>query len=127
MADRALPDPRRPIPAPHHHPDQPTAVSAAQLITPRAGSLRALALNAIAAAEPDGLTDVELAAATGVYLYSIAPRRTELLHAGWLDDSGRRRPTPQRRPAIVWVLSDDARSLLNSTPTTATESETRHP
>ncbi len=104
-----LPDVRGDIgPAPTHHPGTDTERVSADLIRPRAGTLRARALTALQAAEPYGLTDDELAEATEVYLYSIAPRRVELTKRGWVMDSGNRRTSSHGRPAVVWVLTGPA-------------------
>lgn len=89
-----------------------TETAAAQLVQPRTGTHRDTALKAIAAA-PDGLTDEELAATTGIHQPSIAPRRVELAKQGWVHDSGRTRPTRQGAEATVWVLTPPARSKLS--------------
>lgn len=105
-----LPEYRGPAEGQSHHPGQPTERGAAQLISPRTGTLRALVIDALTT-WPD-LTDEELASVTGKYLYSIAPRRTELLHLGWVVDTGTRRKTTQGVHAIAWALSHDARIRL---------------
>lgn len=84
-----------------HRNARDTERDAAELIAPKAGTLRRLAYDALLAA-PDGLTDLELAARTSKWLYSIAPRRVELVRAGLVIDSGIRRPGPTGARAIVW-------------------------
>ncbi len=78
---------------------------AALEVMPRTGTQRRRVLAAIADS-PGGLTDHELAEKTGLYLYSAAPRRTELLRGGWVRDSGARRTTPLGSEAVVWTLTD---------------------
>lgn len=108
----SLLDPTGRIPAPAHRDGSDTEYLAAQMMTPKAGTLRERALLAIARADDRGLTDHELADATEVYLYSIAPRRTELVRMGWVEDSGDRRDSPMKRPAVVWVLTAAGRAAL---------------
>lgn len=86
-----------------------TEAHAAALVAPRAGTQRLRVLAAIADAGDSGLTDPELAATTGLYLYSAAPRRNELLNGGWLEDSGLRRSTGRGGGAIAWRLSPAGR------------------
>ena len=112
MTANPLPDVTDQIPAPYHHDGPGSEQEASALITPRAGTLRERALVAIHGAGEDGLTDHELARKTGVYLYSIAPRRSELVKLGWVEDSGERRLTPGGVHAVVWVLSGRARGQL---------------
>ena len=59
-------------------------------------------------AAPDGLTDFELAAVMGRQQTSVGKRRGELVSAGLIRDSGRRRPAPSGAKAIVWVLDEGA-------------------
>lgn len=112
MTASNLPDPADERPAPTHHNGSDTEHEAADLMTPKAGTLRERALNAIASAGDAGLTDHELSETTNVYLYSIAPRRGELLRLGWVEDSGTRRLTPGGVHAIVWTLTVRARAQL---------------
>jgi hypothetical protein len=58
---------------------------------------------AIVGAGVNGLTDEETSHRTGFRLSSADKRRGELMKAGLVVDSGRRRPTTSRSPAIVWV------------------------
>lgn len=80
--------------------------AAALAVMPRSGTQRRRVLAAIALAGEQGLTDHELADVTGLYLYSAAPRRTELLRGGWVRDSGKRRETPLGAEAVVWTLTE---------------------
>ncbi len=81
-----------------------TEREAAEAIAPRVGIWRWRVLQAIAASR-DGLTDWEIHKQTGGLLYTVAPRRVELLEAGLIEDSGRRRRIPTGRRAIVWVVT----------------------
>lgn len=89
-----------------------TERAAALAAMPRTGTNRMRALAAMALAGGDGLTDYELAEQTRIYLYSIAPRRVELLKGGWVRDSGHRRETPNGTPAVVWVLTEAGAARL---------------
>lgn len=66
---------------------------------------RALVLAVIAEAGVFGATDAEIEAATGLRAQSVSPRRGELRAQGLIVNSERRRPTPRRRPAAVWVVA----------------------
>lgn len=97
-------------PALHSEPTR-TERAAAYMQIPRLGTVRAKVLDTIAAAE-DGMTAPEVAKSTGVYLYTAAPRVTELRDAGWLADTGRTRPTDRGTEAIVWALTPEGRDAL---------------
>mgnify|MGYP005855329159 CR=1 FL=1 len=107
-----LSDPSTPRPAPAHFPGRDTEIEAARLVAPQAGTWRSRVLEAIAAAGEVGMTDWELHERLGGALYTVAPRRAELVRMGWLADSGRRRSTNTGRSAIVWVLSAAGRAQL---------------
>jgi DNA-binding transcriptional ArsR family regulator len=81
--------------------DPETSHHAAEDAEPRAGTNRAKALAALRD-HPEGLTDFELADLTGVAQTSIGVRRHELEMAGFVEDSGLRRPAPSGSQAIVW-------------------------
>jgi hypothetical protein len=58
------------------------------------------------ARHPHGLTDYELANITGKQQNSIGKRRTEMLHCGYVADSGNRRPNPATNSGcIVWRIT----------------------
>jgi hypothetical protein len=100
----ALSDPTLDAEGQRHATGSDTERAAALAVMPRSGTQRATVLEAIAAS-PSGLTDAELAEVTGLYLYSAAPRRCELVAGGWVRDTGRRRRTGHGNPAAVWVLT----------------------
>lgn len=71
------------------HPD--TSRAAARGITPRTGTQRRRVLDHIARCGTEGATDAELQEALGLNGNSERPRRIELVEAGLIVDSGRRR------------------------------------
>lgn len=100
-------------PAPHHRDARETEVNAAEQITLKAGTLRYLAIHSLYEAGDMGLTDAELAEATDKYLYSIAPRRVELMKMGWVEASDLRRETDFGKQAVVWRLTAAGRERLS--------------
>jgi hypothetical protein len=88
--------------------------AAALAVMPRTGTQRRRCLAALALAGDAGLTDHELSETTGLYLYSAAPRRTELLRGGWVRDSGQRRTTPLGSEAVVWTLTEEGAARLST-------------
>lgn len=85
--------------------DPDTSHQAARDATPRAGTHRARALVELRAAGENGLTDFELSARTGIAQTSIGVRRKELVDAGLVKDSGKRRSAPSGSAAIVWLAA----------------------
>jgi hypothetical protein len=77
---------------------------------PKSGTDRRRVLDHLASTGDTGATDEEISLALEMRLYTAAPRRTELVSAGWVEDSGRRRPTTTGSPAAVWVLTPLARA-----------------
>jgi hypothetical protein len=82
----------------HTHPD--TSRAAAERITPRTGTQRARVLDYVRWKGEDGATDHEVQQALSLDGNTERPRRIELVNAGHLEDSGRRRDG-----AIVWVVT----------------------
>ena len=107
--------PDRPGPAQKARAARSTSAAAADSVEPRMGTQRLRILDAIYAVSRDpalvGLTDVELAASTGIRPNSLRPRRGELVDGGWLEDSGRTR-VHHGNPHVVWVLSRNALDFL---------------
>ncbi len=86
----------------HDHPDTAKA-AAASVSRFDCAVARRLILAAIKAA-PDGLTDEEVSAKTGIPLNTVRPRRNDLVDKGLIRDSGRRVPTAASgKPAIRWT------------------------
>jgi hypothetical protein len=77
---------------------------------------RKAVLRVFAEAGKDGATDDEVSArlADPVVFPSnkVATRRKELCEMGWLEESGMERTTRQGNPAIVWVLTEDAKQEI---------------
>ncbi len=68
----------------------------------------ALILVALREAGPRGATDAELQNRCGLEGNTERPRRQSLQRRGLIRDSGRTRPTPAGRQAVVWVLANDS-------------------
>lgn len=83
--------------------DPDTSHQAARDATPRAGTHRARALAALREAGEDGLTDFQLAEITGIAQTSIGVRRNELVQAGLVVATEKRRAAPSGSAAIVWA------------------------
>jgi len=79
-----------------------TAHEAAAAILPRSGTLRRRVFDHIAAAGELGATDAEIQRELDMPGNTQRPRRVELIEAGLIIDSGRRR-TEHGRRMIVWV------------------------
>jgi hypothetical protein len=91
----------------HRTNDRETSIEAAKKVSIRAGTDRALVLDTFRA-HPDGLTAEELANVTNRYQNSIDKRRTELMQAGFIEDSGLRRLSSRGSPMIVWRIKKEA-------------------
>jgi hypothetical protein len=81
------------------HPD--TSREAAAEVMPRTGTQRREVLDYVTRRESLGATDAEIQAALYMSGNTERPRRIELVAAGFVHDSGRR-----RGGAIVWVRAD---------------------
>lgn len=81
--------------------DPPTAQKAAKGAAEKAETHRQYALRVLRN-HPEGLTDFALAEICNIQQTSIGKRRLELVRAGLVIDSGRRRPSPSGSMAIVW-------------------------
>ncbi len=111
---------RRPVVQrkPPHAPYQPgsqTSKDAATDIVPRLHALEELTLECFRRAGDEGLTDAELMglpvwAERDVLPETARPRRVRLVQSGILMDSKRKRLTPRRRAATVWILNPHRRA-----------------
>lgn len=81
-----------------------TSIAAADDIAPHLGRLQRLTLQTVTEAAWRGCTANELADLTGLPREAIQPRTSELRRKGMIVDSGRRRPNPNGKRAICWVL-----------------------
>lgn len=88
-------------PVGRNHPE--TSHQAADAIAPVAGKLQQ-AVYAFAVSRGDyGFTDAEMFDRwPDKAENSLRPRRIELVAAGWLKDSGQRRPNSRGRSCVVW-------------------------
>lgn len=68
-----------------------------------AGTLRGWVYRFVKGRGQDGATDHEIDQSLGRELYTLRPRRVELVKLGMLKDSGRTRTTKTGRQATVWV------------------------
>lgn len=84
------------------HDARPTSTAAARRALGASGGARARVLAAVAA-EPR--TDEELQGDLRMPANTQRPRRVECEEAGWLEDSGQRRPTASGADAIVWRVT----------------------
>ena len=80
---------------------------------PRSGSQRRQVLLEVAAAGGDGATSDEIAATTGMRLYSVKPRLTELRDGGWIAENGTR-PSPAGSATTVFVLTEKGRAQVSA-------------
>jgi hypothetical protein len=72
----------------------------------RTGTQRRKVYDYLAAKGSRGATDWELAEALHISRTGVGARRNELMQAGYVRDSGKRRRGPYKLLGIVWVLTD---------------------
>ena len=88
-----------------------TSNAAAWAVLPRSGAQRRRVLDAVVAVARNpqivGLTDVQLAHATGLPANSVRPRRVELVDGGWIEPAQTTREH-HGREHTVWVLTQKA-------------------
>ena len=84
-----------------HHPE--TSFAAAERAFHTRGKLKRLVYDLIA--EHGDLCDHELEEITGRTHQSVSATRNTLMNSGWVEDSGKRRKTPQGNFAIAWRIS----------------------
>jgi hypothetical protein len=83
----------------------PTSIAAAIAALPKAGTQKNLILGLIRDAGASGLTDEQIAQASGLDENTVRPRRVELAEQGWIRLSGEFRKTRHGNDAQVWVAS----------------------
>lgn len=88
--------------APYQRHSEPSK-AAARAIRPSAGTLRERVLGYLMTCL-DGATDEQIQLALGMNPSTQRPRRIELLRAGSIKDSGRKRKTTSGRAATVWEV-----------------------
>lgn len=102
-----LPDPRRATQGLVRSDAAATSRVAAQSV--RTPSARLAVLEVLAIADRGGLTDEEIQGLSGIRPDTARARRVELVRDGWVEDSGRTRPTETGNAATVWVISGPGR------------------
>jgi hypothetical protein len=107
-----LPDPDRNTIGKHQRPGaaSSTQINAALLVYPLTGTKRRIVLDMIRMAGEHGATDDEMQLELGMNPSTQRPRRVELVDDGWVEDSGRSRPTRSGVAAVVWVLTEAGRA-----------------
>lgn len=93
----------------HHSGARATEVEAAEMVMPRTGTQRLAVLDLIATTGDLGISDADIARRTGIYLYSAAPRRVELLRMGWIEDAGTVSATGRGGNGTRWRLTEIGR------------------
>ncbi len=93
---------------PHNCSDTSRAPAAAA--RPGAGTGRGAVLKYLVRCGEDGATDEQIQQSLGMRVQTETPRRRELVQAGLVTDSGRRRPTSSGRTAAVWIATDCRRA-----------------
>lgn len=96
-------DPRPTMPAQRH---SETSVAAAEAARPGSGKQRLRVYEAIKAAGAEGMTDLEVQAALGMNPSTQRPRRIELVRAGAVVKTDRKRKTPSGRNAAVYIAPE---------------------
>jgi hypothetical protein len=94
---------RAPNPLPPFVRESETSREAAIAIAPNASAIREQVYAFIAKAGSLGTTDEEIQERMALAPNTARPRRVELVTAGRVRDSGRRRNTRSGRQAVVWV------------------------
>lgn len=96
-------------PPSHNNAPRGTSRTGAKRIASAAPTLRAQVLAYIASRGDFGATDEEGEDATGLKPQTYTPRRWELVHAGSVRDSGKRRKTKSGSSAAVWVVVESGK------------------
>jgi len=92
-----------PYPAQARRTDPPTSHQAAQRVTPKLRPIQQKVLEALRVAGTRGLTDIELEEKCGSHGSTFRTRRSELVTAGLVRDSGTKR-YQAGSSRIVWVI-----------------------
>lgn len=93
-----------PPPVRHDHPE--TSYMAADAIAPVTGKLRRAVYAFAVERGSYGFTDAEMFDQWPAKSEnSLRPRRIELVEAGWVKDSGRRRLNTRGRSCVVWCVT----------------------
>lgn len=82
-----------------------TSRDAAAKILPALGTLRRKVLEALQYSGAEGMTDEEMQGRLHLTGSTQRPRRVELVAAGLVVDSGKRRAAESGRNAVVWIAA----------------------
>jgi uracil-DNA glycosylase family 4 len=93
-------------PFPPYAADRPTSYDAAASVAKDAGQLRELVFAKIHESGAGGMTCDEIEIESQLTHQTASARVNELMRAGRIVDSGRKRPTRSSRQAIVWTVVD---------------------
>lgn len=96
------------MPPAHHNAPRGTSDVAARRIRGVVPRLLDRVLTFLASCGEEGATDDEGEAALKMKPQTYTPRRGELVRAGLVVDTGRRRKTASGRPAAVWIVTAHA-------------------
>ena len=89
---------------PHNHTD--TSEAAAEQAAPKVSARMRAVLDILHSRGTVGATNDELTAITGWPIQSVCPITNALAAAGFILDSGERRPTRSGCPAKVWTITE---------------------
>lgn len=92
-------------PAPPYVKNSDTSKAAAKAMLGKTGSVRRRIYLRIKLAGAYGCTDEQIQVAEGIDPSTERPRRVELVQAGLIRDSGRRRDLKSGRTAVVWIAT----------------------
>ena len=90
---------------PPHQSHSDTSTAAAEAIAPKFGGMTRSVLNLLAR-YPMGLIDEEAQRIMGMEGNSYRPCRVTLADKGFVKDTGMRRKTSHKRPAVVWAITE---------------------
>lgn len=96
------------MPPAHHNAPRGTSDVAARRIRGAVPRLLDRVFAFLASRGEDGATDEEAATVLRLKAQTFTPRRGELVKAGLVVDTGRRRSTTSGRPAAVWIVTAHA-------------------
>lgn len=89
----------------HAHDPSDTQLGSALALVKTSGAKKGRLLTALVEAGWRGLTDHEAVVAARLPMSSVNSIRNKLVDRDWVEDSGRRRMSPFKRPVAVWVAT----------------------
>lgn len=113
MKQPALFPTERPLPYQH---GSATSRAAAEAVAPRAQSQKRRILEAYALAGEYGATREEISHWQGIRQATVCPRVNELVRKGFLEPTGRERPTTSGQPAEVLQITQAGRRSKDNEP-----------